>query len=302
MGPPARTSRTFARTTVLRPDPTSALLLLALALAPVARAEVAVPALASRVTDLTGTLDPSVRSDLENRLGEFERQHGSQIAVLIVPTTEPEAIEQYSMRVAEAWKLGRKGVDDGAILLVATKDRTMRIEVGYGLEGALNDATCKRIISEVITPEFRRGDLGAGIEAGIDRMIRVVEGEALPAPAPGGDEGGGDQSAFLFFLAFLGLGVSNALRPIFGRLGAALVVGLATALVASFLVSAAVALLIGLAAFVLALFSGSSGSWSSRPRYGTGGGGLGGGGFGGGGGGFRGGGGGFGGGGASGRW
>src|SRR5262245_31632108 len=201
-----------------------------------ARAQVAVPPLSARVTDLTGTLDASARSSLENRLREFEEKHGSQIAVLIVPTTEPEAIEQYSMRVAEAWKLGRKGVDDGAILLVALNDRTTRIEVGYGLEGALNDATCKRIISEVITPEFRRGDFGAGIQAGVDRMIRVIEGEALPAPSPSGDGGGGDQSGFLFFLAFVALGVSNALRPIFGRLGAALIVGLATALVASFLV------------------------------------------------------------------
>ncbi len=259
------------------------------------------PALSARVTDLTATLDSSAQASLENRLRAFEQKHGSQIAVLILPTTEPETIEQYSMRVAEAWKLGRKGVDDGAILLVATKDRTMRVEVGYGLEGALNDATCKRIISEVITPEFRRGDFRAGIEAGIDRMIRVIEGEALPPPTPSGDEGGGDRSASLFFLAFLALGGANALRPVLGRLGAAFVVGLATALLASFLVSASVALLIGLAAFLLALFSGPSGSWSSRPRYGTGGGGFGGG-FGDGGGGFRGGGGGFGGGGASGRW
>ena len=280
-----------------------ALLWLALALAPApAHPEVPVPALSGRVTDLTATLDSSAQASLENRLRAFELKRGSQIAVLIVPTTEPETIEQYSMRVAEAWKLGRKGVDDGAILLVATKDRTMRIEVGYGLEGVLNDATCKRIISEIITPEFRRGNFATGIEAGIDQMIRVIEGEALPTPEPSATGGGGDVSPLLFFLAFLALGATSALRPLLGRLGAALLVGLGTTLVASFLVSAWAALLIGAVVFVLALFSAPAGSWSSRRRYSPGGGGFGGGGFGGGGGGFRGGGGGFGGGGASGRW
>jgi uncharacterized protein len=282
------------------------LLLLALTLAPLARAEIAIPPLSSRVTDLTGALDPSARSSLENRLGEFERTHGSQIAVLIVPTTQPEAIEQYSMRVAESWKLGRKGVDDGAILLVAMKDRTMRIEVGYGLEGALNDATCKRIISEIITPAFQRGDFAGGIETGVDRMIRVIDGEALPTPVPRGVSGGGEASPPLFFLAFFALAAANALRPILGRLGAALLVGAGAALIAVFLTSVLVGVVIGLMAFVLALFAASGNSWSSRRRYPAGGGyyggGYGGGGFGGGNGGFSGGGGGFGGGGASGRW
>jgi len=285
------------------------LLLLALALAPLARAQVAVPPLSSRVTDLTGTLDASARSSLESRLREFEQKHGSQLAVLIVPSTQPEAIEQYSMRVAEAWKLGRKGIDDGAILVVAMQDRTMRIEVGYGLEGALNDATSKRIISEIITPEFRRGDFAGGIDAGVDRMIRVIDGEALPTPVPRAVGGGDEASPPLFFLAFFALAAASALRPILGRLGAALLVGAGTALIAVFLTSVLVAMLVGLLAFVLALFAASGNSWSSRRRYPTGGGyyggGYGGGGFGGrsgGGGGFSGGGGGFGGGGASGRW
>jgi uncharacterized protein len=265
-----------------------------------------VPALSARVTDLTGTLDSSAQARLENRLRAFEQKRGSQIAVLIVPTTEPEAIEQYAMRVAESWKLGRKGVDDGAILLVATNDRTMRIEVGYGLEGVLNDATCRRIIAEIITPEFQRGDFAAGIEAGVDQMMRVTEGEALPTPVPRGTGVGGEESPLLLFLAFFALAATNALRPLLGRLGAALIVGLGTSLVASFLVSAWAAFLIGIVVFVLALFSASAGSWSSRRRYSPAGGGFGGGGFGrggfGGSGGFRGGGGGFGGGGASGRW
>ena len=270
----------------------------------VARGDIAVPELRSRVTDLTGTLDRSAQESLEARLRAFEEKRGSQIAALIVPTTQPETIEQYSMRVAEKWKLGRKGIDDGALLLVAMQDRAIRIEVGYGLEGVLNDATCKRIVSEIITPEFQRGDFRAGIEAGVDRMMRVIEGEPLPTPPPRGRGGdGGDGGSLLFFLAFATIGVGNALRPFVGRLPAALAVGVGAALIASFVVAAGVAVIIGVLCFVLALFGAAGGSWGSA-RRGYAGGGFGGGGFGGGGsgGGFSGGGGGFGGGGASGRW
>src|SRR5688572_28329893 len=115
-----------------------------------ALAQVPVPALTARVTDLTTTLSAQQRAALEERLAAFEARKGSQIAVLIVPTTAPETIEQYAIRVAEQWKVGRKGIDDGAILLVALKDRALRIEVGYGLEGVLPDAVAKRIVEEVI--------------------------------------------------------------------------------------------------------------------------------------------------------
>jgi uncharacterized protein len=216
-----------------------------------------------------------------------------------VPTTAPETIEQYSMRVAESWKVGRKGIDDGAILLVATNDRTMRIEVGYGLEGVLNDATCKRIISEVITPEFRRGDFRVGIEAGIDAMIRVIQGEALPTPVAWPQDGeGADGSSTLFLVAVLAIGMANVLRQFLGRLAAAVLIGVAAWLVSTFMASASVAALIGLVAFVVALFGPGGTSWASGGR------GYAGSGFGGGSGGrgFGGGGGGFGGGGASGRW
>jgi uncharacterized protein len=282
----------------VRLGPAPALLLLALAVAPPpARSQIAVPELGSRVTDLTGTLGRSDESTIEDRLRAFEEKHGSQIAVLIVPTTEPETIEQYSMRVAESWKLGRKGIDDGALLLVALKDRAIRIEVGYGLEGVLNDATCKRIVAEIITPEFRRGDFRAGIEAGVEQMMRVIEGESLP-PLRHGERHGGDASNLLFFLAVVAIGAAHALRPVLGRLGAALVIGLGAAIISSFLVSSSAALLIGAAVFVLALFASPAGAWVNGRRY------AGGGGFGPGssGGGFSGGGGGFGGGGASGRW
>ena len=158
----------------------SALLLCGIALA--AAAEVPVPALKARVTDLAGVLTSAQRTALEERLAAFEAKKGSQIAVLIVPTTQPETIEQYGIRAVDAWKLGRKGVDDGALLLVAMKDRAVRIEVGYGLEGVLPDAIAKRIIDEEIVPRFRAGDYYGGIEAGVGRMIRVIEGEPLPPP------------------------------------------------------------------------------------------------------------------------
>jgi len=143
-----------------------------------------IPALKARVTDLTGTLSAEQIADLERRLADFEARKGSQIAVLVVPTTAPEAIDQYSIRVAEAWKVGRKGTDDGVILVVAKNDRKLRLEVGYGLEGAVPDAYAKRIIREVIAPRFQQGDFYGGITAGTQQLMRLIEGEKLPAPAP----------------------------------------------------------------------------------------------------------------------
>ena len=148
----------------------------------VALAEVAVPTLTSRVIDLTGTLTGGAVNHLETELADLEARKGSQIAVLIVPTTQPEDIEQFGIRVADQWKLGRKGVDDGAILIVAKDDRRVRIEVGYGLEGALPDATANRILDETIKPHFKVGDYDGGVEAGIAQMIAVVNGEPLPEP------------------------------------------------------------------------------------------------------------------------
>ena len=142
------------------------------------------PPLTGRVVDQTGTLSGGDIASLQQTLGAFESRKGSQIAVLIVPTTAPESIEQYSLRVAEAWKIGRRKIDDGALLVVAKDDRRLRIEVGYGLEGALNDVTARRIIDEDITPRFKSGDFAGGIAAGVDRMIRVIDGEKLPAPEP----------------------------------------------------------------------------------------------------------------------
>lgn len=264
-----------------------------------------IPALSSRVTDLTATLSADQRGRLEEKLAAFERQKGAQIAVLIVPTVKPETIPEYALRVVESWKLGRKGVDDGVLLLIAKEDRKLRIEVGYGLEGALNDATAKRIISETIGPRFKQGDFYGGIGSGLDTMIKVIGGEPLPKPEQQHDaknsDGGLDTLLFVgFVLVFI---VGGILRAIFGRLLAAGVIGGVVGIVASLLLSSMlVAIVVGIIAFLFSLFIGMGGGRGG----GRGGGGWSSGGssWGGssGGGGFSGGGGSFGGGGASGGW
>jgi uncharacterized protein len=277
---------------------------------------VPIPPFDARVVDLTGTLTAQQQAALEQRLAEFEARKGAQIAVLVIPTTRPEEIEQFGIRLAESWKAGRKASDDGAILIVAKDDRQMRIEVGYGLEGALTDITSKRIITDTITPLFRQKDFYGGINAGVEQMIRVVDGEPLPPP----DEKWNQAPSILAFLPFLFFAVligSMIFRSLFGRALGSLVTGGVTGglvwLVSSLL---GISIFAGIAAFFFSLVMSSlgGGRWSSAPRHGgwrgggwgggIGGGGWGGGGDGGfGGGGFGGGGGGgFGGGGASGGW
>jgi len=266
-----------------------------------------IPKLAARVTDLTGTLTAEQQSMLEEKLSAFEARKGAQIAVLVVPTTEPEEIAEYSIRVVDQWKLGRQKIDDGALLLVAKNDRDLRIEVGKGLEGVLTDLTAHRIISETVIPLLRQGDFYGGINAGLDQMIRVIDGEPLPAPDLGWQghsvRGLSHLVPFLFVAVFFG---SVVLRSLFGRGLGAVIAGAATGVVV-YLVGQAIfiALIAALIAFLFCLISGFSGGgmWSSYPRAGGWGGGFGsgGGGFTGGGG-FSGGGGGFNGGGASGRW
>ena len=270
--------------------------LLALLLVGLAHAEVAVPPLTQRVTDLTATLDAQQMQTLESRLAGFEAKKGAQLAVLIVTTTEPESIEQFGIRVVEKWKLGRKAVDDGVLLIVAKDDRTLRIEVGYGLEGVLNDATANRIVEEIIVPNFKRGEFYAGIESGTAAMMQLIEGEILPPPAQRAAAKGKSNFETLLFIGFaLVVVAGGVLRSLFGRFPAALLVGGGLGLLAWWMVVPIfMAMLAGLGAFMLVLLGGAG-----RGFGGFGGGGLGGG-FGGGG--FGGGGGGFGGGGASGRW
>ena len=267
------------------------------------RAEVAVPTLTARVTDLTGTLSGEAVTRIESKLATLQANKGSQIAVLILPTTQPEEIEQFGIRVMDAWKVGRKGVDDGAILIVAKNDRRVRIEVGYGLEGALPDATANRIIEETIAPHFKLGDFDGGIVAGVDQMISVVNGEPLPQPDKKWEHRGGlgNLLPLLLVVVFVASGV---LRAVFGRLfGSVATGGLAGGLAWLFSHFLPIGLGAGVIAFLFAMLAGSgSRGWTAGGGWGGGGlgGGFGGGGFGGGG--FGGGGGGGGGGGASGSW
>jgi len=276
--------------------------LLFFGLCSIAAGETPVPAVA-RVVDQTGTLTAENRAALERMLEQFETRKGSQIAVVMVKTTDGEPIEQFALRVGEQWKLGRKRVDDGAILVVAKDDRALRIEVGYGLEGALNDITAKRIVSDIIVPRFRENDFFGGISAGLDRMIRVIDGEPLPPPARDAPAASGGLFQFLPVLLIAALVIGGVLRAVLGRgLGAA-----ATGGVVGFLAwMLAGALAVGVVAGVLAFIFTLVGGFGAARRYGgfPGGfpGGIGGGGFGRGGGGWGGGGGTFGGGGASGRW
>jgi uncharacterized protein len=265
-----------------------------LALIGVAAAQIAIPPLKSPVTDLTGTLDAQQRSALEQTILEFEKRKGAQIAVLMVPTTQPETVEQYAVRAQEAWQIGRKDIDDGVLLVIGKDDRRLHIETGYGLEGALPDAIAKRIIDEDIVPRFRQNDFYGGIRAGIDRIMRIIEGEALPEPRA---RGAPQLSSYVdliipgLVLVFV---IGGVLRAIFGRfLGSGIVGAVAGAAVWAIAGSIAIALLVALLAFVFGL-SGGTGM-----RRGPGAGGFGGGGFGGG---WSGGGGRSGGGGASGSW
>ncbi len=277
-------------------------------IASISLADVPVPPLTARVVDLTGLLSGGAVNRIESELAALEARKGSQIAVLIVPTTSPEDIEQYGIRVADQWKLGRKGVDDGAILLIAKNDRRVRIEVGYGLEGALPDAVANRIVDETIAPHFKLGDYDGGVEAGVGQMIAVVNGEPLPEPDRKWERHHGMQNVLPLALIVVVV-ASGLLRALFGRLlGSVAAGGLAGAIAWVLTHVLTLGLGAGLVAFLFALLFGSSRGWSS-PGGGFGGGAGWGGGFGsrggggfGGGGGFSGGGGRFGGGGASGGW
>jgi uncharacterized protein len=258
-----------------------------------------VPVLSARVTDLTNTLGDAERQALEERLRLLEADTGSQLAVLLVDSTEPESIEQYALRVAEKWRLGRADVDDGVLVLVAVGDREMRIEVGYGLEGAIPDARANRIIDEIMTPRFAGGEFAGGLEAGVDALAALIRGEDLPEPERRGTNVP-DIGGMLPVLLILGLAVGGALKRTFGAFPGAALTGGIVGLIVWFIVGiVATSVIAGIISFIVILFmSAGPGSWSSGRGYG---GGFGGG-FGGSGGGFGGGGGSFGGGGASGSW
>lgn len=279
----------------------SALLLAcAFAWSALAVAQVPVPALTGHIMDQTGTLNAAQKTSLEQALTEFEAKKGSQLAVLMVASTAPEEIEQFSLRVAEQWKLGRKKVDDGAILVIAKDDRALRIEVGYGLEGALSDLTSKRIISETILPRFKQQDFYGGITAGVGQIIRVVDGESLPEPTARSAVVPGDLQRYGPVLFIVALALGGVLRSVIGKVSGAVVTGGAVGVVAWFMAGAlSIAIVSAVAALAFTLLGGGRALHGLGGFYGGSGRGRGGRG---GGGGFGGGGGGFGGGGASGRW
>jgi len=272
--------------------------------------QAAVPALNARITDTTGTLDAATRERLTLTLEQLEQRKGAQIAVLMIPSTQGESIEQYAVRAFEQWRLGRKGVDDGILFLVAKDDRRMRIEVGYGLEGAVPDLLAGRIIREQVAPRFAAGDFAGGVQAGVDSLVGLVEGEELPPVAAQAAQTDADSPVGpllpLLFMAWL-------LPPLLAVGGCVVLVLLVTG-------SWTYALLAGMAALLVSLFArargfGPRGGLSRASRHGSvlggglgagggfgrrGGGGFGSGGFGSGG--FGGGGGSSGGGGASGGW
>ncbi len=277
-----------------------------------AQQSAAIPPLDSPVVDTTGTLDAAAKQRLEQQALALQQRKGSQLQILMVPTTQPETIEQYTQRVFDQWKLGREGVDDAVLLVVAKEDRAVRIQPGYGLEGAIPDITAGRVIREYLAPKFRQGDFAGGLEDATAQLVKLIDGEPLPEPMTRQGEGEGSNWLFALFAAFI---VAQVARGIFSRLPAGLrglfggaASGGVAWLLSSLLLVGGLGAAIG---FLVGLISGGGGGRYARDRgwggfgngpwIGTGGWGGGGGGFGGGGG-WSGGGGMSGGGGASGSW
>lgn len=270
-----------------------------------------VPALTDRVMDQTATLSAAQRQQLEDQLAAFEASHGTQIVILLVPSTGPEDIAAYANRVFNAWKPGRPGIGDGLLLLVAKQDRRIRIEVGRALEGAVPDLAAKRVIDEVLTPSLRQGDFAGGLRQASERLMALVRGEGLPAPAAPTRSATEADWMNLAVLLFIVLPVAGSvLRRILGhKLGTLATGGLVGFVIFSFTASLLIALLGALLAMLLTFIAGTPlgsallASAQQRQHHGGHwGGGLGSGGFGGGGGFSSGGGGDGAGGGASGSW
>ena len=264
-----------------------------------------VPALTAHVMDGTGTLNTAQRDALEAKLTAFEQSRGAQVVILMVPSTQPEDIAAYAQRVGDSWKIGRKGVGDGLLLVVAKNDRKVRIETTKALEGAIPDLAARQVIDTAITPRFKQGDFAGGLDTAADQLIALISGENLPAPAQSGAGGKNDGfewtdlAIFLFFAVPIGGRIAaGILGRKFGSIATGGVVGVLAWVFTSSLIVAGLAVLVG-TVFALVTSLGalgrggrSSGGWTT--------GGFGGGGWGGGS--SSGGGGDFGGGGASGDW
>jgi uncharacterized protein len=221
----------------------------------------AVPPLA-RVTDLAAALKPGEKESLEAKLAAYEAAHGSQIAIIVVPSTQPEPIADFTNRVGDAWKIGRKGVGDGVLIAVAVNDRRVWISVARALEGALPDAVATRISREVIAPRFKQGDFGGGLAAGLDAIFKRIDGEGLPTPSgvPGAKvDAGEDVIAVVSTMVIFGAIVGGLFRRVFGVPGALLAGGGAGTLTGLLLTSLLLGGIAGVAVFVLSLMSGSGG-------------------------------------------
>ena len=297
------TSRTFSKFMIV--------VMCALTCIGIARADVVVPALKARVTDLTGTLTSQQTQSLEGQLAALEQRKGAQVVVLMLPSTQPEDIADYATRVFDQWKIGRKNVDDGVLVVVAKDDHRAMIETGYGLEGAIPDAAASRIIREYMSPKFRVNDFYGGLNDAIGALTKLIDGEPLPPPLQGPQRNtGGVAHGQDWFTGLLVAGfVLVWARGMFGRLPrvprAGVVGALTGALSWMFSGLWPLGLAFGVIGVVFGFVGGAGGTFARRGGFGGwggfGGGGLGGGGFGGGGG-FSGGGGSTGGGGASGSW
>jgi uncharacterized protein len=288
------------------------LLLAAAALAATPTEPIPVPKLTARVIDQTGSLTAAERDALEAKLRAFEAARGSQIAVLMVPSIGPEVIEDFATRVTDEWKLGRAGVDDGVLFVIAKQERKMRIQTGRGVQGTLTDALSRRIVADLVAPRFRTGDFSGGVDAGVDAIVKAIEGEQLPLPEVKSSARKVDTLSsygnLLILALFLVPIVAMVARSVLGRgVGAVATSGIAGAAAWVILGSIVFAMVAALIAFLFTLLTGSGitrgarqGGWGGG--YLPGGWSSGGGGSWGGGGGFSGGGGGFDGGGASGDW
>jgi uncharacterized protein len=245
------------------------LLLICLGFINTASAFVDVPKLESPITDLTGTLSPTEVQALESKLLAFEKSKGSQIAVLIVPTTQPEDIAEFGIKLADLNQLGRKQHDDGLIMIIAKDDRKIRLEVYDGLEGVIPDAIAKRIGTETIAPLFKQNDYFGGINAGLDQAMSLIEGEHLPEPSRQETNQGSDENSFLFIL-FGGLFAGSMLSSVFGRAAGALMAGIGSTLVASAFMGFGIgSIFVGLIVFFLlsSRFGGGGGGWSNGGGY-----------------------------------
>lgn len=271
-------------------------------------AEIPVPALKGRVNDYAGLLTSATARNLEAKLASIEQSDSTQMAVLTINSLEGEAIEQFSIRVAEEWKIGQKDTDNGALLVVSRQDRKIRIEVGYGLEGRLTDLVSGQIIRNVIVPEFKRGQFDQGIASGVDAMIAVVKGEYTAAQSKQRRSGSRSQGPLFAIIAFiflvsqlgrankgLGAAAGGVMMPIFGGM---FFHGGLILLLALIPIGIVAGLLLSVLGSTFGTYSATSGGYHHGGLWGGGGGFSSGGGFGG----FSGGGGGFGGGGASGGW